>query len=95
MTPLSHHLSFVHCDQVKFRTKKQVKIKVCHSAVAVCTIGRGWGRGQMESGGHPSLFSALCLTDSIRYPFIVIERDFFQLSVYRLLCRTMLWAENE
>ena len=40
-------------------------------------LGGDGDGGQMESGGHPSLFSVLCLTDSIRYPLIVIERDFF------------------
>ena len=38
MIPLSH-LSFVQCEQVKFRPKKKVKIKVSHSIVAV----EGWG----------------------------------------------------
>ena len=38
MIPLSH-LSFVQCDQVKFRPKKKVKIKVSHSVVAVGGMG--------------------------------------------------------
>ena len=47
MSPLSQ-LSFVQCEQVKFRPKKMVKIKVSHSVVAVGTVG--WGRGQRPSG---------------------------------------------
>ena len=35
-------LSFVQCEQVKFRPKKKVKIKVSRSAVAIGTVG--WGR---------------------------------------------------
>ena len=34
MIPLSH-LSFVQCEQVKFRSKKKVEIKVSRSVVAV------------------------------------------------------------
>ena len=56
MTPLSH-LSLVQCDQVKFRPKKMVKIKVCHSVMAVGTVGKGVGRGQMESGALSSPLS--------------------------------------
>ena len=41
MIPLSL-LSFVQCEQVKFRSKQKVKIKVCHSVVAVGTV-RGEG----------------------------------------------------
>ena len=40
------HLSFVQCEQVKFRPKKKVKIKVSHSVVAVvvvCVWGGGGG----------------------------------------------------
>ena len=33
------HLSFVQCEQVKFRPKKRVKIEVDHSAVAIGTVG--------------------------------------------------------
>ena len=45
MFPLSH-LPFVQCEQVKFRPKKKVKIKVSQSVVAVgamCVCVRGWG----------------------------------------------------
>ena len=37
MIPLSH--LFVQCEQVKFRPKKKVKIKVSHSVVAIGTVG--------------------------------------------------------
>ena len=47
MIPTSH-LSFVQCEQIKFRLKKNVKMKVSHSAmavgiVAVCVCGGGGG----------------------------------------------------
>ena len=47
---LLFHLSFVLCEQVKFRPKKQVKIKPSHSVVDVGTVcveegGGGGGRG--------------------------------------------------
>ena len=50
MIPLSH-LSFVQCEQVKFRPKKKVKIKESHSVVAVGTVcvwrgGGGCGGGR-------------------------------------------------
>ena len=41
MIPLSH-LSFVQCEQVKFRPKKNVKIKVSRRD---CGGGAGAGRG--------------------------------------------------
>ena len=47
MVPLSH-LSFVLCEQVKFRPKKNVKIKASHSVGAiwtVCVCLRGGGAG--------------------------------------------------
>ena len=52
MVPLSH-LSFVLCEQVKFRPKKKVKIKASHSVVAggtvrVCVCV--WGGGGREAG---------------------------------------------
>ena len=34
MIPMSH-LSFVQCEQIKFRHKKNLKMKVSHSVVAV------------------------------------------------------------
>ena len=37
MIPLSY-LSFVQCEQVKFRPKKKVKITVSHRVVAVGTV---------------------------------------------------------
>ena len=47
MIPLSH-LSFVKCEQIKFRPKKKFKIKVSHSVVAVGTVcvWRGEGEGR-------------------------------------------------
>ena len=44
MCPL-FHLSFVQCEQVKFQPKKNVKIKVSHSVVAVGTVVEGRERG--------------------------------------------------
>ena len=34
-------MSFVQCEQVKFRPKKKVKIQVSHSVVAVGIVGEG------------------------------------------------------
>ena len=34
-------LSFVQCEQIKFRPNKKVKIKISHSVVAVGTVGVG------------------------------------------------------
>ena len=49
------HLSFVQYEQVKFRPKKKVKIKVSHCVVAVGTgqyvCCGGWGGG---GRGRPS-----------------------------------------
>ena len=47
MMPMSH-LSFVQCEQIKFRPKKNVRMKVSHSVVAVGIVGRGWGRGSVR-----------------------------------------------
>ena len=45
MIPMSH-LSFVQCEQIKFRPKKNVKMKESHSVVAVGIVARGRrGRG--------------------------------------------------
>ena len=38
---LLSHLSFVQCEQVKFRAEKKVEINVSHNVVAVGTVGRG------------------------------------------------------
>ena len=40
MIPLSH-LLLVHCEQVKFRPKKNVNTKVSHSVVAIGTVVEG------------------------------------------------------
>ena len=51
MIPISH-LSFVQCEQMKFRPKKNVKMKVSHSVVAVGIVaGRGGGGGNGTWGG--------------------------------------------
>ena len=47
MIPMSY-LSFVQCEQIKFRPKKNVKMKESHSVVAVGIVavgGGGWGGG--------------------------------------------------
>ena len=49
MIPLSH-LSFVQCEQIKFRPKKKVKIKVSHGVVAVGTVCV-WREGGGGGGG--------------------------------------------
>ena len=48
MIPMSH-LSFVQCEQIKFRTKKNVRMKVSHSVVAEGIVA--WGRGARDAGG--------------------------------------------
>ena len=59
MIPMSH-LSFVQCEQIKFRPKKNVKMKVSYSVVAigivagvkcVCVCGGGGGGGARDGGG--------------------------------------------
>ena len=60
MIPMSH-LSFVQCEQIKFRPKKNVKMKVSHSVVAVVIVAGAWGRrggerGTGEGGGHDMNF---------------------------------------
>ena len=42
MIPMSH-LSFVQCEQIKFRPKKNVKMKVSHSVVVVGIVAGGGG----------------------------------------------------
>ena len=47
------HLSFAQCEQIKFRPKKNVKMKVYHSVVAVGIVaGWGWGWGVGEGEGN-------------------------------------------
>ena len=48
MIPMSH-LSFVQCEQIKFRPKKNVKMKVSHSVVAVGIVAGG-GSGERGTG---------------------------------------------
>ena len=51
MIPMSH-LSFVQCEQIKFRPKKNVKMKVSHSVVAVGIVAGE--RGSAGRGGFMS-----------------------------------------
>ena len=50
MIPMSH-LSFVQCEQIKFRPKKNVKMKVSQSVVAVGIVAGGGGSAGRGSGG--------------------------------------------
>ena len=54
MMPMSY-LSFVQCEQIKFRPKKNVEMKVSHSVVAVRIVavggGGGGGGGGLRGGG--------------------------------------------
>ena len=43
-------LSFVQCEQLKFRPKKNDKMKVYHGVVAVGIVGLGGG-GARDGGG--------------------------------------------
>ena len=47
MIPMSH-LSFVQCEQIKFQHKKNVRMKVSHSVVAVGIVVGGRERGGGE-----------------------------------------------
>ena len=49
MIPMSH-LSFVQCKQIKFRPKKNVKMKVSQSVVAVGIVAGGGGGGGRSAG---------------------------------------------
>ena len=43
------HLSFVQCEQIKFRSKKNVKMKVSHSVVAAWIVeGMRGGGGKRD-----------------------------------------------
>ena len=50
MIPMSH-MSFVQCEQIKFRLKKNVKTKASHSVVAVGIVA-GEGGGSAGQGGR-------------------------------------------
>ena len=50
MIPMSH-LSFVQCEQIKFRPKKNVQMKVSHSVVAVGIVAGRGGAGRGRGGG--------------------------------------------
>ena len=56
MIPTSH-LSFVQCEQIKFRPKKNVKMKLSHSVVAVgIVVVVGWGCGGGAQDGRDSCY---------------------------------------
>ena len=44
----------MQCEQVKFRPKKNVEIKVSRSVVAIGTVCKLVGGGGGEGGGGPS-----------------------------------------
>ena len=48
------HMSFVQCDQIKFRLKKNVKMKLSHSVVAVGIVAGGRGVARDGGGGFMS-----------------------------------------
>ena len=91
------HLSFVQCEQVKFRPKKNVKIKVCHNVVAVGTVGRGGGT--VPCGAHLSSFAVLWFPDSKQVPiYCWADREFstrriakpgFELTTFRRLSTSL------
>ena len=54
--PMSQ-LSFVQCEQIKFRPKKNVKMKVSHSVVAVGILAGGRGGGARDGGGEIHVMS--------------------------------------
>ena len=73
MIPMSH-LSFVQCEQIKFRPKKNVKMKVSESVVAVGIVA---GEGGLRDGGRGGIhvmshISLICLV----LPFL-IKPDIF------------------
>ena len=45
------HLLFVQCEQLKFRPKKNDKMKVYHRVVAVGIVAGGRGGGSARRGG--------------------------------------------
>ena len=46
------NLSFVQCEQTKFRPKQNVKMKVSHSVMAVGIVAGGGGAGRGGGGGR-------------------------------------------
>ena len=58
------HLSFLQCEQVNFRPKKTVKIKLSHSVVAVGTAGVGVGKGRQHDMIFFRFFNLISLTIS-------------------------------
>ena len=74
MIPMSH-LSFVQCEQIKFRPKKTVKMKVSHSVVAVGIVageraGEGGGRGGIHVMSNLTWISAISLICLV-LPFLI------------------------
>ena len=55
MIPMSH-MSFVQCEQIKFRLKKNVKLKVSHSVEAVGIVAGGRGVAR-DRGGFMSCYT--------------------------------------
>ena len=58
MIPMSH-LSFVQCEQLKFRPKKIDKMKVYHGVVAVGIVGVGVG-GARDGWGNSCHVTHVC-----------------------------------
>ena len=54
----------MQCEQVKFRPKKKVKIKVSHSAVAVGTVGGGEDKGRQHDMNFCNFFNLISFTIS-------------------------------
>ena len=52
MIPMSH-MSFVQCEQIKFRPKKNVTMTVSHSVMAVGIVA-GMEEGARDGGGGNS-----------------------------------------
>ena len=77
MIPMSH-LSFVQCEQIKFRPKKNVKMKISHSVVAVGIVAvgggarDGWGINVMSNMTWISAISLICLV----LPFLIRSNIF-------------------
>ena len=67
MIPMSH-LSFVQCEQVKFRPKKNVTMKVSHSVVAIGMVaGAGGGEGGGRGTGEGEFMSCHTLYEFLQF----------------------------
>ena len=73
MIPMSH-LSFVQCEQIKFRPKKNVKMKLSHSVVAVGIVAVG-RRGAGGRDGRDSCYVThgmnFCILICLVLPFLI------------------------